>query len=211
MACPICQKRKANRLCPAKAKSICSTCCGREREVTIDCPSDCTYLVASRQHDHELREIDRSAIPFADVKISRSFVEGHGDLLMGLVFVVCAYARKNAQLVDSDVIASIQALAETYRTLSSGLLYERPPDYRIQRDLYEALKIVAADSQKQQVRGLALTSVRQGDIRDVLIFLAQLGATRTNGRPKSRAYLDFLRGISPEEVADTPASRIVMP
>ena len=48
MACPICQKRKAKRFCPGKDESICPVCCGTEREVTIDCPGDCPYLVASR-------------------------------------------------------------------------------------------------------------------------------------------------------------------
>src|SRR2546422_5223162 len=49
MICPICHKRKAKRFCPARGDSICSVCCGTEREVTIDCPSDCPHLIASRQ------------------------------------------------------------------------------------------------------------------------------------------------------------------
>ena len=51
MVCPICNKRKVKRLCPARAESICSICCGEQREVTIDCPTDCVYLVASRDYD----------------------------------------------------------------------------------------------------------------------------------------------------------------
>ena len=40
MSCPICEKRPPKRFCPAKGEKICAVCCGREREVTIDCPPD---------------------------------------------------------------------------------------------------------------------------------------------------------------------------
>ncbi len=49
MSCPICEKRKAARFCPAKGEKICAVCCGTEREVTIDCPSDCAYLLAAHR------------------------------------------------------------------------------------------------------------------------------------------------------------------
>ena len=35
MSCPICEKRKASRFCPAKAEKICAVCCGTEREVYV--------------------------------------------------------------------------------------------------------------------------------------------------------------------------------
>ena len=41
VSCPICEKRKAQRFCPAKGEKICAVCCGKEREVIIDCPVDC--------------------------------------------------------------------------------------------------------------------------------------------------------------------------
>ena len=75
MVCPICNKRKAKRPCPARAESICSICCGTEREVTIDCPSDCMYLVVSREYDLSRLEIDWAKVPFADVKFNRRFAE----------------------------------------------------------------------------------------------------------------------------------------
>ena len=42
MSCPICEKRPAKRFCPAKGEKICAICCGEGREVTIDCPMDCS-------------------------------------------------------------------------------------------------------------------------------------------------------------------------
>lgn len=210
MACPICEKRKAKRFCPAKAESICSVCCGTEREVSIDCPSDCAYLAASRQYDYERREIDRAKLPFPGTKINAAFLESHENLLLELAYVICLYAREHSVLVDSDVIASIQSLAETYQTLSTGIYYEKPPDYRIQRELYDNLKDAVKDYRRKEAQEVGLVAVRDGEIRDTLIFLAQLGSMRTNGRPKSRAYLDFLRTQFKSEEFAKPTSNIIL-
>src|SRR3989442_2247168 len=45
VSCPIFEKRKPGRFCPAKGEKICAVCCGTEREVTLDCPADCAYLL----------------------------------------------------------------------------------------------------------------------------------------------------------------------
>src|SRR2546430_17653885 len=51
VSCPICDRRKPARFCPAKGEKICAVCCGTEREVTIDCPSDCSYLIAAHRYE----------------------------------------------------------------------------------------------------------------------------------------------------------------
>jgi hypothetical protein len=43
-----------------------------------------------------------------------------------------------------------------------------------------------------------------------LIFLTQLGATRANGRPRGRAFLDFLRTQFKAEEFARPASKLVL-
>lgn len=211
MVCPICEKRKAKRFCPAKGQTICSVCCGTEREVTIDCPSDCAYLIASRQYDWERQKIDRSKIPFPETKIPVSFAEDHGPLLAALNYAICVFARDHRPLVDADVLSSLQALAESYRTLESGLYYEKPPDYVVQRELYQALTTTLGDFKKRETERTGMSSTRDGDIRNALVFLAQLGATRANDRPKGRAYLDLLRSQFPAEEFSKPESRIVLP
>ncbi len=210
LVCPICQKRKAKRFCPAKAEYICSVCCGTEREVTIDCPSDCPYLIASRQYDLERRRIDWAKVPFRETKIPSSFLVTHEKLLLALSYAVLRWAHDNPQTVDSDVEAALESLAETYRTLSSGIYYEKLPDYVPQRGLYEALKSALAEFRQAEAQRVGVSSIRDGEIRDALVFLAQLGATRSNGRPKGRAYLDFLRTQFKSEEFSRPASKIVL-
>jgi hypothetical protein len=53
--CPLCEKRKAKRYCPAKGEMICAICCGEKREVSIDCSSDCPYLIAAHRWEREHR------------------------------------------------------------------------------------------------------------------------------------------------------------
>lgn len=210
MACPICQRRKAKRFCPAKGATICAVCCGTEREVTIDCPSDCSYLKESRRQEARRREIDWAKMPFRDTKIPSSFVAAHEKLLLALSYSICLAARDNPQLVDTDASAALELLAETYRTLSSGIYYEKPPAYPLQRTLYDVLKAAIEDYKKREAQETSLGATRNGEIRDALIFLAQLGATRANGRPKGRAYLDFLRTQFKSEELTRPASNIVL-
>ncbi len=212
LACPICQKRKPKRYCPAKSESICSVCCGTEREVTIDCPSGCPYLIEGRRHDDERRKPDWSKVPFAETRISESFVASHEKLILALSYAASVFARENRALVDTDALTALQQLAEAYRTLSSGLYYEQPPAGPLALGLYNALKAGIEDFKKAEARGANITPVRDSEIRDALIFLTQLGSTRANGRPKGRAYLDFLRSqFRPEQLAKPESNLIVVP
>lgn len=208
-SCPICQKRKPKRFCPARAESICAQCCGTEREVTIDCPSDCPHLVASRQYETSRRAMDWSKVPFPEVRVDPSFVADHDSLLTSLMYSVCRFAQENRPTVDSDVLRSLQSLAESYRTLSSGLYYEKPPDLRLQRELYDAVKAGIADLKKNVSKEFA-GGVRDSDIRDALIFLCQIGSGRANGRPKGRAFLDFMRRQFDPEAFGRPSSNVLI-
>jgi len=210
LACPICNKRKAKRLCPARAESICSICCGTEREVTIDCPSDCVYLEASREYDLARLEIDWSKVPFAEVTFKRSFAETHESLLLEIDHGICLFAADHQKVVDTDVLVALQTLAETYRTQTSGIIYEKPLDYALHRALYDNLKVAIEDFRKDDARRAGMTTLRDSNIRDALIFLTQLCAAHANGRPKGRAYLDLIRSQFPKEEFQKAASNIVL-
>jgi hypothetical protein len=182
--------------------------------VTIDCPSDCPHLIASREYDYQRHDVERSELPFPDAKITASFVASHQDLLLDLSYVICLFARDNSALVDSDVIAALQSVAEAYRTLASGIVYENPPAYRIQRELYEAVRTGIEEYKKGERTKMVVASVRNvrnGEICDALMFLTRMGALKSNGRPKSRAYLDFLRTQFSPEAFSKSTSNIILP
>jgi len=199
------------RFCPARGDNICAVCCGTEREVTIDCPADCPHLVASRKYDEGRRQVDWSNIPFSDVRISNEFAQSHATLLMTLISSIWGYAREHRQVVDTDAIGALQALAESYRTLTSGLYYEKPPDYLYQRELYQVLKTTLEEFQRIQAQRQGLVTLRNSDLRDSLIYLTQLGALRANGRPKGRAFLDLIRSqVAPQDSAQTGSNIVLL-
>jgi hypothetical protein len=212
LTCPICNKRKAKRLCPARAETICSVCCGTEREVTIDCPSDCTYLVESRKNDLARLEIDWSKVPFPESKFDRRFAQANGPLLFHIDLAIRRFAAEHRATVDTDVVAVLKNLAESYRTQASGIIYEKPLDYALHRALDDALKAAITGFREKEAQRVGMTTVRDGDIRDSLIFLTQLAAVHENGRPKGRAYLDLIRQQFPKEQFEkSTASGLVLP
>jgi len=60
------------------------------------------------------------------------------------------------------------------------------------------------------MRRMDMTTLRDSDIRDALIFLTQLCAAHMNGRLKGRAYLDLIRHQFPEEEFQKSASNILL-
>jgi hypothetical protein len=55
--------------------------------------------------------------------------------------------------------------------------------------------------------------MRDNDMFLFLVFLLRVGRQQTSGRPKSRAYLEFLRGQFPKTVAapEPEPPRIIVP
>ncbi len=212
MSCPICEKRNPSRFCPARSETICAVCCGTEREVSIDCPSDCPYLLRARQSDAAHPEpIAPKDLPFPDVRIPAGLLKLQQPLVTGLALSVLAFSREHRILQDPDVAVALGALAETYRTLDSGLYYEKPPEGGPARALYGHLAESLAGLKKQQEARSGLAPFKDSDVYHVLVFLARLVRLRTSGRPKSRAFLDYLAAQFPQGAAVPEAPRIIMP
>ncbi len=120
MSCPICDKRRAERFCPAKAEKICAVCCGKEREVTINCPSDCTYLISAHRYESEHPRDIPADTPLLEETIPQDVVHTHQQLMAALAFSIAKFCAVQPAAVDHDILAAIEALAQTYKTLSSG-------------------------------------------------------------------------------------------
>ena len=212
MSCPICEKRKAARFCPAKGEKICAVCCGTEREVSIDCPSDCSYLVAAhRYEDQQQRSLPRDT-PLVDVKIAEDVIYTHQNLLSGLAFTAAKFSAAHSATTDPDVLAALEALAATYKTLASGIFYEKPPDATLRRELYGALAQFLDESKQQTAERATAPPAKDSEVYSLLVFLYRVGLRRTNGRPRARRYVEFLRGQFPAAPElKRQESRIIVP
>jgi hypothetical protein len=213
MSCPICEKRPPKRFCPAKGEKICAVCCGREREVTIDCPQDCSYLIAAHRYDAEHRKSSPAGeIAYRDVSVPVDFVYEHWPAVAGIATAILNLQREHRGLRDSDAITGIEALAETYRTLGTGIYYERPPELPDARALYHAVRQFLEEFRKSESSRAGFSTLKDSDIFQILVFLLRVARQETNGRPRSRAFLGFLRQRFPLPAqAESDAPRIIVP
>jgi hypothetical protein len=213
VSCPICEKRKPKRFCPAKGEKICAVCCGVEREVTIDCPSDCPYLAAARRYEREhSKPLSPNDLPYPDLDFSMDLVHERSAAISGLGYTVLKFANENRATADSEALAALGALAETYRTLGTGIYYERPPEAPLPRSLYGRLVEFLHEYKKQEAERVGLSGLKDSEVFYLLVFLLRIGRHETNGRPRSRAFLDFLRARFPRTAeTEREASRIIVP
>src|SRR5579859_2703088 len=73
-------------------------------------------------------------------------------------------------------------------------------------------RLKAAIVEYKQAEAGEAVAVRDGDIRDALIFFTQLGARYFNSRPKGRAFLDLLRSqFNSSEVAKPESNIVLLP
>ena len=211
--CPICNKRRAERYCPAKGERICAVDCGTEREVTIDCPSDCAYLIAAHRWEaSHPKTLAESEILFPDVVLPPDVIQMRGATLSGLGHAILLHALEHGSLTDAEVFSATQAMAETYRTLLSGIYYEKPPGGAVAAGLYAAIAKFIEDEKKREAENPRLPPLKDSEIFHLLVFLVRFGRLRSNGRPRTRVFLDFLRAQFPPEMGLTKeAPRIIMP
>lgn len=218
MICAICEIRKEKRFCPAVHGRICPQCCGEQREVTLDCPSDCQYLLQAREHEKP-RAADQvnPASLFLQVELSDQFMYEKEHLLMGLTFALAKAARADRSLHDQDLIAALSVLAASYeRRVNSGLHYEPPLTSEPQRRIAGELETMVKEYREAEQQHTGSSSLRESDVLKALVFLLRLAHGRTSGRPKSRAFVEFLFAQFPEKdvaiVAPQEAgSRIILP
>ena len=211
LSCPICQKRKPGRFCPAKAETICPVCCGTEREVTLDCPPDCGYLVAAHRYEEQHPRQLPADTPLLDVRLAPDLVRIHPQLLSAIAFTLAKFCAAHPAATDPDVLAALQSLAGSYKTLSSGIIYEQPPVPPIQRGLYDALTAFLNET-KQSPAQTPQGRPKDSEIFQLLVFLYRMGLLRTNGRPRSRHFIEFLRGQFPgAHELKREESRIIVP
>ena len=218
MSCAICKKRKEKRFCPAIHGRICPQCCGEQREVTLDCPSGCVYLQQAREHEKQRSMGDLNpADLFVQVEVEDQFLYQHEHLLMGLTFALSKSVRADRSLNDPDLIAALTALTKTWETLvNSGLHYENPIASPAQHAVVAEVQNMVKEYREAEQKHVGYVQLRDSEVLRALVFLVRMAHGRTSGRPKSRAFVDFLLAQFPEKPSGIAApedlgSRLITP
>ena len=132
--------------------------------------------------------------------------------MAAIAFAIAKFCAAQPNAVDNDILAALAALAQTYKTLSSGLIYEKPPQAAVPGELYAALTAFLDDIKKQQAGSGASASLRDAEVFHLLVFLYRMGLLRTNERPRSRMFIEFLRSQFPQAPeVKREESRIIIP
>jgi hypothetical protein len=218
LSCAICEMRREKRFCPAVHGRICAQCCGEQRELTLDCPSGCPYLQQAREHEkpRSMDQFDPASL-FLAVEIPDQFLYEREPLLMGLSLALAKGARTDRTMHDSDLIAALSALCTSYeRRVSSGLHYQQPLTDIAQQTIASEVEAMLKQYREVEQKHAGYSSLRDSDVLRALVFLVRMAYGRTSGRPKSRAFIDFLAAQFPERESawvapQEAASRIIMP
>jgi hypothetical protein len=218
LSCAICEIRKEKRFCPAVHGRICPQCCGEQREVTLDCPSDCPYLLQAHEHEkpRSADQIDPAGL-FLQVEVSDQFMYEKEHLLMGLTYALAKAGRADRTLNDGDMIAALSMLATSYqRRIDSGLHYEQPLTSDARRRVAAEVETMVQEYREAEQKHIGYSSLKDSEVLKGLIFLLRLAHGRTSGRPKSRTFVEFLFAQFPEKESAVVApqeagSRIILP
>jgi Glu-tRNA(Gln) amidotransferase subunit E-like FAD-binding protein len=178
-----------------------------------------------KEHEERPRPGDRGAlfseIEIPEVEIHEQFLYEREELIMGLSFALVKRARADRSLMDRDLIAALGSLAKKYQTLAnSSLIYEPPTANVAHQEIAREVETMIREFREAELQHIGEIPghmrVRDSDLLKALVFLLRMGLGRTSGRPKSRAFVDFLFAQFPEKNSaiagpEEGGSRIVIP
>ncbi len=202
MSCALCQQRKARRECPALGKAICPACCGRYRELTLDCPAECPYLIEAYRYDAE-RPVPESRRYRPEIPLTLRQMEDSNQLVAALLEAVQTFRRQNRDLADADVAEVLECRLKALETESSGLVYDAAPAGGLRRELYQQLLQVEQTPRKRSELAPAAAATREQRILTYILLLRTV-KINSSGRPRARGFIVWLNDRMPDEAPKAP-------
>jgi len=210
VVCPLCDKRRARRGCPALGRQICAVCCGTKRLVEIPCPADCVYLATAREHPPAVAVRQQQRDVQSLVQSMRDLSERQSQLFFLINSFLQRYEPPELQpLLDIDVVEAAAALAGTFETAARGVIYDHRPAALPADRLATALKPVIAEAGRNG--GSAFERDAAVVLRRIEEAARQSGAVDVSSR---RAYLELLGRVLRDKNPDAPdpdSPRLIVP
>ena len=185
-SCVLCNQRPPRRHCPALKTDICAPCCGEGRERTIRCPFDCEYLLQARQREPAFAL--PADLPNQDLYPNEEFLRAHEPLLLTMVGMLFVAAVKT-EASDLDLREAVAGMIRERRGLKAEWTGEVAQAFarQFQQRFDEFTSKVTGEAE-----GKAM--FQDQDVLLILVFFQREEMHYNNRRPKSRAYIDWLRG-----------------
>jgi hypothetical protein len=86
------------------------------------------------------------------------------------------------------------------------LIYETRPQNPYAAGIQERLQKSIEELRKNMAEEAGMATLRDSDVLATLVFLQRLEIQHNNGRPRGRAFFDFLRTYFPEPALDLKTS-----
>ena len=188
--CTICEARKGKRYCTARGEDICTQCCATEREVTINCPFECSYLRDSRLH--EKRAFDEAGMPHRDVKIDDEFLQRSEMVLMLMAAFMNNAMKPVPNATDKEAREAIEALVASYRHGK-----DVNPEGEVAKGIVDRFR-EKLDPFKSELKDREAGPFADTAFLGVLVFMARVAYGYDNGKPNGRAYVHYIRTAFPE-------------
>jgi hypothetical protein len=177
--------------------------------VSLACPLECEYLREAHRHEKPV-PISDAQQSYPDIVVTEDFMRSHEELLLFCIYAMVQAALRTHGAIDADVIAALEALIQTHRTLESGLVYESRPENNVALGVQRSFTASLEDYQKLRAEREGLSPVRNADVLATLVFLHRIGQQNQNGRPKGRMFLDLLRQMTPDGGVEERAPSIIL-
>ena len=218
LSCPICNLRKEKRFCLARHDRICAQCCGEQREVTLECPAECTYLQQARLHEKPREATENPPDEmFPAIRLREDFLDQHEPLIFGVLATLGKVSRSDRYLKDRELIGALANMVRSQQTLIvSGLVYEESVPNPAQQAVIATLRQVLQEFRDVEAQHLGYTRLKDSDVLQALVFTLRLAHLHTSGRPLARGFVHFLQERFPEAPgapgpASVTGSRIIVP
>ena len=207
--CPLCQRRKGRRLCPARDAQICPHCCGTKRRVEIACPEDCVYLGGVHAGSWEGRTTERERDARRLAGFLAPLTDSQQQLMMLALKGAAALAAHDEQVDDRLLAEAVSTLRRTAETRQKGILYE----HRAEDSRAQALVVGLADLFQIRDPSGRVTTPSDSDLLATLKALAgAVGATLAEAAGP-RAFVETAARVTAALSFDAPAesSRLIVP
>jgi hypothetical protein len=153
MACPVCDRRKPRRACPALGQTICTVCCATKRLIEINCPPACPHLAAAREHPAAVVKRQQESDVALILPTLRELTERQHQLFFLFHTAIARHTPEGfGRLNDDDVAEATAALASTFETAARGVIYEHVPESPVARRLAADLTAMLDEMRLQGAR-----------------------------------------------------------
>jgi hypothetical protein len=157
-------------------------------------------LQQARQNEgpRTAEELEKEEL-FRGVAIPAQFRYQFEPLIAAFLYALTRVAAAHKTWHDRDVIGALTDITrDRERQARSGLIYQEASPSPVADLLRAELERMIADYRKLETQKLSTAPLKESDILHAFVALVRVAQNNSNGRPRSRKFLDGLLAQFPD-------------